>query len=143
MHHEVTVSAAASADAVWALLVDVERWPTWTRSMQRIELLTDGPLSLGSRARVKQPRLAATSCVVTEMEPGRSFTWRSVSPGVVTTGAHEVTPAPAGTSTIRLTLDMSGPLAGPIGLLFGGLVRRYVQMEAEGLAAAAADVMGG
>jgi uncharacterized protein YndB with AHSA1/START domain len=139
MHHEVTTTAAASPEAVWALLVDVERWPTWTRSMQRVELVTEGPLALGSRVKVKQPRLAPATFVVTELDPGRSFSWRATSPGVVSRASHEVTAAPAGTSTIRLCLDLEGLMAGPIRLALGGLVRRYVQMEADGLAAAAAE----
>jgi uncharacterized protein YndB with AHSA1/START domain len=142
MHHEVTTTAAASPETVWALLEDVERWPMWTRSMQRVELITEGPLALGSRIRVKQPRLAAATFVVTELDPGRSFSWRSTSAGVVTRATHEVAAAPAGTSTIDLRFEMEGLLAGPIGVVFGGLVRRYVQMEADGHAAAAAEATG-
>jgi uncharacterized membrane protein len=139
MHFEVTRPAPAPAAAVWSAMVDVERWPMWTRSMQRVELLTEGPLALGSRVQVKQPRLAGTTWVVTELDPGRSFTWRSVSPGITSTAVHEVTPGPAGTSSIRLSLDQVGPLAGVLGVVFSGLIRRYVQMEADGLASAAAD----
>lgn len=138
MHVEVTRSAPAPAADVWAAVIDVERWPSWTRSMQRVQLLTEGPLALGSRVQVKQPRLAATTWVVTELEAGRSFTWRSTSPGITSTAVHEVTPGPAGTSVLRLALHQEGPLAGVLGVVFSGLIRRYVQMEADGLVGAAA-----
>jgi hypothetical protein len=92
--------------------------------------------------RVRQPRLAPVTWVVTELEAGRSFTWRAASAGLVLSAGHEVLPGPAGTSTIRLSIDQTGVLAGPVALLYGGTTRRYVRMEAEGLAAAAADLTG-
>lgn len=143
MHLEVTVTAAASAETVWSLLVDVERWPTRTRSMERVRLVSAGPLAVGSRVRIKQPRLAPTTFVVTDLEPGRSFTWRSTAPGLVTTTLHEVTPSPAGTSTIRFVLDQTGLLSSVSRVALRRMIRHYVQMEADGLAAAAADAASG
>ena len=54
------------------------------------------------------------------------------SPGLHSEGSHAVTEQ-AGASVARLTLSQSGLLAPLIGLLFGGLSRRYVTMESEGL----------
>jgi uncharacterized membrane protein len=137
MHVEVARSAAASAEDVWALLVDVERWPTVTRSMRQVRLLTEGPLALGSRVRLRRPHLAPLTWVVTSLDAGRAFTWRSTSGGVVTEATHEVIPGPAGTSTIRLSIDQTGAFAAPVSVLFRGLAKRYLRLEAEGLAAAA------
>jgi hypothetical protein len=38
------------------LLVDVEGWPAWTESMREIKRREDGPLVVGSRSRVTQPK---------------------------------------------------------------------------------------
>lgn len=40
----------APIDATWALLVDLERQPEWMTDMKSIEVLTPGPLRIGSRA---------------------------------------------------------------------------------------------
>ncbi len=125
---------AAPADEVWACLVDVERWPTWTRSMRKVTLLGDGPLAVGSRVRIKQPRLVPVVWHVTELDPGRAFSWTSSTPGQTAVASHAVRPMGAGTSELALTFDQSGALSPFLGLALGGLTRRYVRMEAEGLA---------
>lgn len=135
MRFEITVDVAAPPERVWSLLADVERLPALTPSMESVELL-DGPLRVGARARIRQPRLAQAVWTVTEFTDGESFTWESRGPGVTTTGGHLVTPAADG-ATLQLTLVQSGPLAPVIGLLFGRRARAYVTMEANGLKKAA------
>lgn len=135
MQHEVITTIPAPADRVWAILSDVERWPTWTASMTSVEL--DGPLAAGAMAKIRQPRLPPTSWTVTEVVPGRSFTWHSAAPGSRATGWHEVTPTGEGTCEVRLALEQAGPLGSLVGLLYRGLTKRYIQMEADGLAATA------
>ncbi len=132
MHFEIAVDVDAAPETVWNHLADIERWPTMTASVTRVERLGDAPFGQGSQARVHQPKLQPAVWTVTAFEPGASFVWESRGPGVVTTGGHYVTPAGDG-SAVRLTLDQKGPAAPLIGLLYGRLTRRYVTMEAEGL----------
>ena len=134
MQHEVITPIAAPAERVWSILSDVERWPTWTKSVTSVEL--DGPLAVGSQAKIRQPKLPVTTWTVTEVVPGRSFTWHSAAPGSRATGWHEVTATGDGTCEVRLALEQAGPLGSLVGLLYRGLTKRYVQMEADGLAAA-------
>lgn len=131
-----SVQIAAPAETVWAILVDVERWPEWTRSMDSVERVDDGPFEVGSTVKVKQPRLPAVEWTVTALEPGRAFTWQARGPGVTSLGVHRIDPAD-GTVTVTLGIDQSGPLAWLGSLLLGRLTRRYVAMEAEGLRAKA------
>ena len=135
MRTEVTFSIAAPAARVWAVMSDVERWPTWTASVT--EVVLDGPLVVGAVAKIRQPRLPATAWTVTELVPERSFTWESKAPGSRAVGEHEITPTGERTCEVRLGLEQTGPFGSVVGLLYRGLTERYVQMEADGLAAEA------
>jgi uncharacterized protein YndB with AHSA1/START domain len=136
MDYRRTVQVATDPATLWDGLVDVEAWPKWTASMQRVERLDAGDLHVGSAARVKQPGFLPSTWRVTELEPGRSFTWQSSSPGITTRGEHLIANDGA-TTTLTLTLHQRGPLASLVGLLAGRRSRRYVDMEAEGLRRAA------
>ena len=137
MQFETTVAIDADTQDVWTALIEAQRWPEWTDSMEEVTWLDGGAPSVGSRARVKQPGMPALTWTVTEMEPGHRFDWRTSSVGVTTVGTHAVAAAGDGRSRLTLGLRQSGPLAGLIGLLTGARTRRYVQMEADGLKRAA------
>ena len=124
----------ATPDQVWAVWSDVSRWPEWTTSVTGVEPL-DGPAvpELGARVRLHQPRLATAVWTVTGSEPGRRFTWQSTAPGVRTVATHAVDPDDEGGSRITATIEQTGPLAGAVRLLLGGLVSRYLETEADGV----------
>ncbi|SFO99011.1 Polyketide cyclase / dehydrase and lipid transport [Amycolatopsis arida] len=136
MRFETSRRITAAADVAWAVLVDVERWPESTPSMTSVRRLDGGPLRVGSRARVRQPRLPPAVWEVTDLVEHREFTWRSRSVGVTTVGRHLLTPDGDGV-VLTLVLEQSGPLAPVVGRLAGGLTRRYVTQETEGLACTA------
>lgn len=136
MRFQDTIEIAAPALRVFDVWADVEHWPGWTSSVTSVQRLDEGPLRVGSRARVSQPRLPTVVWEVTELAPGESFTWVSGGPGVRTTGRHAVSPADAaGNVTVTATLEQAGPLGPLVGLLTGRLTRRYLRTEAEGLKA--------
>src|SRR5262249_50688801 len=118
---------------VWAVLTDVERWPEWTASMTSVAYVKGSSIAVGSRARIKQPRLPEVLWEVTEVEPGQSFSWQAGSAGITTLATHRLTPEPAGGVSVHLGIRQRGPLAWLVGLLTAGMTRRYVGMEAEGL----------
>lgn len=131
MRYEKTVDVHAPVDTIWSVLSDVVSWPEWTASIREVELLAPQPLRLGSRAKVRQPKLPTAVWEVTDFQPGRSFTWVSSSPGLTSTGVHEI----LGTDDapqVRLTIDQRGPLSF-LARPFLPLTRRYVDMEAAGV----------
>ena len=87
---------------------------------------------MGSRTRVRQPRLPKATWAVTELVPGRRFTWEATGPGLRTIGRHEVAPD-AGGSTVTLSIEQTGPLALVAALAWRRLTQRYVELEAESL----------
>jgi uncharacterized membrane protein len=130
MEDRVTTAVDAAPEQVWPLFVDVERWPEMTKSIREVRRVDSGPLRVGSEAIIKQPRLARARWRVTELEPGRSFTWETTTGGVTTVGGHIVEPARPG-STITLTLSLRGPLAPLVYAVMGRLSHRYLTMEME------------
>jgi uncharacterized membrane protein len=128
-----TIDIAAPPEQVWAVMADVERWPEWTASVTSVERLDERPFGIGSRARVRQPRLMVAVWTVTAFEAGRYFAWQNAVPGLKSVGGHRVEAADGNASRVTLSIDWSGPLAPLIRLFYGKLSRRYVEMEAQGL----------
>ncbi len=122
----------AAADQVFAVLCDVDRWPEWTSTISSVQRIENGPLLVGSRAKIRQPGLRPAIWQVTEMEAGRSFSWATRSVGVQVTGRHLVEGTAAG-SRVTLSTEFTGPLGPLISRLFRKLNERYLTIEAEGL----------
>ncbi|MFF5181305.1 SRPBCC family protein [Micromonospora sp. NPDC000316] len=133
MRFEAGTEIAADAQRVWEVLVDVRRWPEWTASVSNVERGEPGPLAVGATARLTQPRLRPAVWRVTKLTEGQGFTWVSDTPGVHTRGEHRLSPLPDGRTRVELAIAQSGLLAGPVGWLYGGLLRRYLRLEADGL----------
>src|SRR6185503_874596 len=111
---------------------DVERWHEWTPSVRSIRLLDRGPLLVGTRALVRQPKFPPALWKVTAIEPGKTFTWKSGAPGMWVYGSHSVDPIAGGTrATLRLHYE--GLLGQLLARLTRGITNRYLEYEATGL----------
>ena len=135
MEQSSTVDIAAAPERVWEVLADVERWSEWTETVTWVRRLDDGPLRSGSRAKINQPKIPETEYVVTELEPGQSFTWVATGPGVTTTARHTVEALPGGGSRVRLAVEQAGLVGSVLGWFYRGLTDRYLANEAAGLKA--------
>lgn len=125
-----TVTIAAPPEQVWAVIVDVERWPERIPTVEAVERLDAGPLAVGSRTRLRQPKLPTAVWTVTELTDGSSYTWESTSPGVTVTATHLVEPHPDG-SRLTLGVTVSGPISAVGWVLTRSLTKRYVETEAD------------
>ena len=130
----IAVDISAPPDRVWAIMSDIARWPEWTPTVTRVELLDPGPPAVGNRARIRQPRLPQAIWRITAIDPGRSFTWVTRSPGVEVTARHSVEPSGTG-SRAHLALHFGGLLGPLVARITRGLNLRYLGLEAEGLRA--------
>ena len=128
----LTIEIAASPERVWALVSDIERWPDWTPSMKSVKRLDIGPLAVGSRARVHQPKLLPADWVVTKLEAGRGFDWTTRSLGLTAIGRHWIDAIDSG-SRVTLSIQFGGMLAPLMTWLTRGLIVRYVTLEVNGL----------
>lgn len=86
----IVVDVEAPPERVWAVLLDIERWPEWDPPITSIQRLDTGRFGVGSRTRIRQPKLRSAEWRITELdETMRSFTWVTRNPGVEITGATE------------------------------------------------------
>ena len=135
MEQSITVEIAAPAERVWEVLTDVERWSEWTETVTSVRLLDEGPLRPGSRAKIDQPKIPETEYGVTELSPGRSFTWVARGPGVTTTASHVIEPLDDDRTRVTLSVEQAGFLGTVMGRFYRGLTDRYLANEAAGLKA--------
>jgi uncharacterized membrane protein len=133
MHAETSVDIGATPAKVWKTLVDVERWPTWTKSVSQVQLLSSAGLAVGARVRIRQPRLPVMDWDVIGFEPESRLAWTAIRGGVATTATHQLRANEQGATRVVLSIDQKGPLAGVVGLFTSGLTRRYLELEAQGL----------
>jgi uncharacterized membrane protein len=129
-----SIDIAAPAERVWQVMSDIDRWHEWTPSITSVKRLGAGALAIGSRALIRQPRFPPALWKVSSIEPGRSFTWVSVAPGLRVVGHHLVEPANAG-SRATLSLELHGIFGGLFGRMTKGITQRYIGYEANGLKA--------
>ena len=134
MHLTRSIDIQAPPEVVWSVWADVERWPEWTESVSRVERLDPGPLAVGTRVRIRQPKFPTVVWRVTDLDEGRGWTWVSASPGALVTASHRVEPHPGGSRAIA-AIWYAGPIARLVGWLSRSLTERYVGMEAAGLKA--------
>jgi hypothetical protein len=135
MNTDYSIEIDAPLATVWSDFIDVERWAEWTASVDRIIAL-DGPgIEVGNRFEIKQPRFPKLVWHVTEVTPGRTWTWTQRSFGGTTVASHEVVAISDGRTLVRQSIDQRGPIGALLGRMMRGLTRRYLEMEAQGLKA--------
>jgi len=132
---ELTIDA--SVERVWDLTLDLESWPEMTPTMTRVERLDTGPVVVGSRARVTQPKQRPTVWTVTRCEPRSCFEWTTKVATVTMTASHHLEPMPDGRCRNTLGITFSGFGSGVARRLLGRAVRDAIQTENEGFRAAA------
>ncbi|MFZ9702737.1 MAG: SRPBCC family protein [Candidatus Limnocylindrus sp.] len=74
MHMQIVIDAPLQR--VWEVASDVQRQPEWMHEMKRVEMLTPGPVRVGSRGRatVRIFGISTTDdVVITRLEPPHAF----------------------------------------------------------------------
>ena len=111
MRIEHSLEIEAPAEVVWGVTIDVERWPEWTPTIQRVERpwmpahFSRSVAPPGSSSH-KWPRPYRP---VQSMTLGQRFSWATERVGLRMVGTHEIIPKAKG-CTSRLGLEVSGLL---------------------------------
>jgi hypothetical protein len=135
MEFSITTDVDTSADLVFAVLTDIERWPEWTPTVTRVERL-DGPfppLAISSRIRIVQPKVPAAEWTVTALEADRGFRMMSRSSGATVVANHWAEPLGDGQrSRVTLSVTFSGWLGRMIARMMRGQNERYSPKKLQG-----------
>jgi hypothetical protein len=115
---------------------DVERWPEWTPSMSKVELLQPGEVQVGSKVRISQPKLPSAVWTVTKVEPNRYLEWRSTAPILTSTGEHRIDPEGDG-CRLTLAIEQNGLLVPVLKVFYKKTILEYLDMESKGFKARA------
>lgn len=128
MRYENTLLIEAPIERLWHLTTDIAAWPSFMPTVQRLERLDDGPLRVGSTARIKQPGQTTAVWTVTRINSTREFTWETKRMGMRMIGGHHLEAVPGGTRN-TLTIEVLGRGSGLFIALFGSAVRRAIREE--------------
>jgi carbon monoxide dehydrogenase subunit G len=122
---EESIEVARPADAVYAVLATVERYPDWLPGVTAAEQTSPGPVGEGTTFRL---RLAGpggpleANGVVVAADPGRSLALRGEASQGRVEGELELEPVDGGTRiTVGMEVALSGMYAFAEGLVAGGL----------------------
>jgi uncharacterized membrane protein len=123
-----TLEIAAPVEEVWALTLDVERWPEMTPTITSVVKTGSGPLAIGSTARIKQPGMRMATWTVTELEPNHRFVWETKLGTVTLSGIHELAPGDAGCQN-SLSIELSGFGSVLLRAVAGSRLRKTIATE--------------
>jgi uncharacterized membrane protein len=134
MTETTSVEIAARLEDVWSVLADVERWPTWTRTVTAVRAMSGGTPGPGADYELEQPRLPKATWEIAVWDPPSQFDWVSRAPGVLTEASHVLVANGDGT-TLTLSITRQGLLAPLVDRLYGRITREYLATEAASLKA--------
>jgi len=133
---ELTRTLAATTDDAFAVFSDVERTPERVGAITSLEMLTPGPLGVGSRWRETRQFMGkevTEEMEVTGFDPPRRFTVECTSHGTHTVSTFHFTPSGGGTE-LRVELEtrpvtMAAKLFSPIGKMLMGTLRKCMEQD--------------
>jgi carbon monoxide dehydrogenase subunit G len=137
MRFEKSIEIDATQQRVWDVLTDIEAWPQRIETVDVVELLTPAPIAVGSRVRLKQPKLPEGIWDVTVWDAPSSFEWTQKMTGATSVAGHRVEDLGEGRARLTLTLEMRGPLIPIVAIFFRRLANDYQDLEVRAMKRAA------
>jgi len=131
---ETTIHATPSG--VFTIAADIARWPDFISAIDSVEVLTPGPVGVGTRFRETRKIFGSSATedmTVAEFAPPHRFVLTAQNHGTAYRAEHTFEPTGDGT---RMRLSFEGlptsllaRLMTPIGLLFLGSVKRQLAAD--------------
>ncbi|MGI9585020.1 MAG: SRPBCC family protein [Acidimicrobiia bacterium] len=143
---EVHKTVNAPASTVWETITNLESSPDIIGGIESVEILTDGPFSVGTRWRETRTMFGKSSTEemeVTGVDAGRSYVVEADGHGVHYRSVMSVVPVDEETCTLSMTFageptsTASKFFAATIGKMFEGGTEKALQQDLEDIAVAA------
>ena len=110
---EHSIETSVTAQAVWQLWADVERWPEWNAGVEQIELR--GPFAVGSTVLMTPPGDERVELRITEAAEPELFVDEADGGDFVVRTTHRVERLGAERSRITYRMEIIGPAAETVG----------------------------
>jgi hypothetical protein len=108
--YDATSMIQASPEAIWAILIDAPKYPSWDSGVQQVE----GHIALGEKIKVRSEVNPdrAFPVEVTDFSPGRRMTWSGGMPLGLFKGVRTFTLSPQAAGATKFTVreEYTGPL---------------------------------
>lgn len=126
---EASATSAASPPEVWAVLVDVPRWPEWYPGYSAAE--ADGPLHIGQQGTVTLIDGRHRPFEIFECQEPHYLVLGVRAPGSDIRFRYRVEAQPTSGSSVVLGHTLTGPTSRLFGVLFGRRVAGFLPAAAK------------
>lgn len=135
----ITTSCTIDApiQRVWDLTLDLEAIPSVTPTITAVDLLDDGPIRVGTRARLRQPGLPQRTWTVEEVEEPSRFVWATTLLGVRMLAIHRMEAVDGDRCELTLEVRFEGRGASLLSTVGRRSIGAALATEAAGFAEAA------
>ncbi len=117
---------------IFNVLMNVERWNQWTKSITKISILDSRQLAPGVKIKVLQPKLPPTIWTIKEIITDKLLTWEKRYLGFSMLSEHSIS-IQNNEITVTIRITYIGPLAALFYKLTHALTDNYMTLEIKGL----------
>lgn len=110
---EHAAEAEVSADTVWRIWVDVERWGDWNSDIESIAI--DGPFAVGSMIAMTPHEREAVALRIAEVRPGELFVDEAEFGGALIRTTHRIERLAEDRVRVVYRTEITGPAAEEVG----------------------------
>jgi uncharacterized protein YndB with AHSA1/START domain len=135
--HQHTVETAASPEAIWQVLSDLDQWATWDTSMEWVRL--QGSFQVGSQVVMKPKGQDSITSVIVEASENRLYADQTDLGEVTLRFSHTLEPLAGGGTRVIHRLEITGPAADQVGPELGPAITEDFPEAMDALLARAAS----
>jgi hypothetical protein len=133
--HEYVRETGIGAEAIWTVLSDLDQWPRWDTSMERVAL--QGPFAVGSQVSMTPQGQDPIVSTIIAISPAEYYADRTEFGPVTLEFSHRLTRLDTGGTRITHRLEITGDQAAELGPQLGPEITADFPEAMDGLLACA------